>query len=119
MALSERAIKWLLFTAMFLTVPVLYFMFVIGGFVPLWTILVLTLVAPLSFVHVMLYAPVFYLVSILLAKGLMRMPNSQRTIAFVTICALLIGVTFLPIYGVSHGKPQYQTLYRMTLDLWK
>ena len=104
---------------MFLTVPVPYFMFVIGGFLPLGTILVLTLAVPVSFVHVVLYAPIFYLVSKLLTKGLMLMPSSRRTIALISIHALLMSITFLPIYGVSHGSTEYQTLYRATSDLWK
>ena len=64
MELTERKITWMLFTMMFLTVPVSYFIFLAGGLLPLVSIAVLGFDgAPfglISVAHMIVYCPLLY-----------------------------------------------------------
>ena len=109
MELTERKIKWIVFAMMFLTFPVLYFVLYSGGVLPLVSIAAMGFdnwaFGLVSFVHMVVYCPVFYFLSWAVSKRLGAVPERARTIRVAVLCGLLFGVTFLPVYLVPFSSP--------------
>lgn len=118
--MSESKIKWLLFFTMAATVPVLYYLFVVGGFLPLLMILISTLLAPNAFlfhsVHILIYGPIFYFIAAVVAKKLFRLAPKQRELGLVGTIAVFLGIGFLPIYGAGHGSIEPANLYSLYVE---
>ena len=90
MILSEGKIKWILSTLMVVTLPVLYFAFLMGGWLSLLSIAAMGLgnaiFGMISVAHLLVYVPIFYFVCRALARRLASMPERARTIIFVGLC---------------------------------
>jgi len=126
--MSYRAIKWIIFWALFLTVPSMLFMvqaviflpaiFFIGGlFVSLSKIPQQGISEPIIFVvflgaHLLVYFAVYYIISILLAKAVSRIRSiNLRHITVFSILICLGILTLLPIYGGGgHGPIRWGSL---------
>src|SRR2546427_12297780 len=82
--ISLRTMQWTLFAAMSATVPLLFFAFVVGGFLPLLFIALAVLMSPdymwwlLGGIHLAVYGPILFLASRLVAKFLLGRPESQQ-----------------------------------------
>ncbi len=116
--MSENTIKWILFCLMFVTVPVLYFMFVIGGFLPLIAIVAASFGGEWGFalfnaVHVLIYGAVFYWIAKVVSKRLALLPQTWKVLGFATVSIALVTISFLPLYGVGHHPYQPVNLYRL------
>ena len=99
---SERVIHWLLFLLMAATLPVLYFMFVIAGFLPLVEIARMMGEGVWGFklfngIHLLVYGTIFYFVARFIARRLTRLSGPGQLIGVALISGLLVGVSFLPI----------------------
>ena len=90
------------------TVPVLYFMFVIAGFLPLIEIVRLLRQGPWGFqlfnaIHLLVYGTIFYFLARFIARRLVRLELPWRVTGVAAIAAAMVAVSFLPIYGVGHS----------------
>ena len=119
MILSERKIKWILLTLMVMTVPVLYFAYLVGGWLSLITIAAMGLdnavFGMISAAHVLVYGPIFYFLCRALARRLASMPERARTIIFVGLCGFLFALAYVPVYLPPFGTPaKFRPLYDAT-----
>ena len=57
----------------------------------------------LFLVYLLLYGSVFYGVALLTAKLVGLLPPLSRSLLTVTLAAGIFGLTFLEVYGASHG----------------
>jgi len=115
---SENTIKWILFGLMGATVPVLYFMFVIGGFLPLIAIVAMSFTGTWGFalfnaIHVLIYGAAFYWIARVVSKKLAMLPRRWKVLGFATVSMALAAISFLPLYGVGHHEYQPVSLYRL------
>jgi hypothetical protein len=112
-------IKWLLFCLLATTVPVVYFMFVVGGFLPLIAIVVFTVrdnvwgARLFDALHLAVYAPLFYWLAKTLARWLSLLSPRWSFLGFVGIAIVLLAISFLPLYGVGHNQSPGVNLYRL------
>ena len=116
--MNENPIKWILFCLMCATVPVLYFMFVIGGFLPLIAIVAMSFTGTWGFalfnaIHVLLYGAAFYWIAKVVAKKIASLPGTSKVLGFATAFMALVTISFLPLYGVGHHEYQPVNLYRL------
>jgi hypothetical protein len=115
---SENTIKWILFGLMCATVPVLYFMFVIGGFLPLIAIVAMSFTGVWGFAlfnafHVLIYGAAFYWVAKVVSKKIASLPRTWEVLGFAATIIALVSISFLPLYGVGHHEYQPVSLYRL------
>ena len=109
--MSKESAKWLLFTVFFVTAPVPYFMFVVGGLLPLSAILYLDSTGVLGFklfntLHLLIYGPLLYLAAKLIARWLFSLSPPARTAGLVAFVVSFVVIAFAPIYGVGHSSYQ-------------
>jgi hypothetical protein len=100
------------------TVPVLYFMFVIGGFLPLIAIVAMSFTGEWGFVlinaiHVLIFGAAFYWIAKVVSRKIASLPRAWRVPGFVTVSIALVAISFLPLYGVGHNEYQPVSLYRL------
>jgi hypothetical protein len=115
---SETVMKWGLFCLMAATVPVLYYMFVIGGFLPLIAIVAFSFRGVWGFVlfnavHLLIYGALFYWVAAIVSRRLALLPRTLRFVGFASLSIALVAISFLPVYGVGHHESQSVDLYRL------
>jgi hypothetical protein len=115
---AATGIQWVLFGLMVTTVPVVYYMFVVGGFLPLIAIAAMSFHGVWGFVafnvvHLLIYGALFYWVAKVIAKRLALLPPTWRIVGFAAISAALVAISFLPLYGVGHHESQSVNLYRL------
>lgn len=116
--MNESAIKWVLFCLMAATVPVLYFMFVVGGFLPLIAIVALMFEGVWGFklfnaIHLVVYGLLFYWVAKVVSRRLSLLPRRWKILGFAGISVALVAISLLPVYGVGHNVFQFVNLYRL------
>lgn len=115
--MGERAIRWVIFGAMVVTFPALYFLFVIAGLLPLVYVAWLTRLDPSlwlpNVVHLVIWGAIFYGAAWLAAKGLVRTPQWARLAAVALIIGALAWVALQPIYGVGHSEYAGVSVYRL------
>ena len=109
--MSEKSAKWLLFVVFFVTAPVPYFMFVIGGLLPLSAILYLDSTGVLGFklfntLHLLIYGPLFYLAAKFIARWLFGLSSPTRIAGLVAFVVSFAAIAFAPIYGIGHSSYQ-------------
>ena len=109
--------RWVLFGAMVATFPAVYFLFVIGGFLPLIYVAWLTRLDPslwiANLVHLVVWGAIFYGVAWLAAKGLVRLPQWAGLSVFMVAIAALVWAAAQPIYGVGHSQYAGVSVYRL------
>lgn len=116
--MSASAIKWVLFGLMAATVPALYFMFVIGGFLPLIAIAAISFTGTWGFklfnaIHIVIYGLLFYWVAKLVSRRLSLLPRWWKNAGFAALSIALVSISFLPLYGVGHNVFQFVNLYQL------
>lgn len=115
--MSERAMRWLLFGAMVVTFPAVYFLFVIAGLLPLIYVAWLAWLDPslwiANLVHLVLWGAIFYGAAWLVAKGLSRVPPWARWSALALAIGALVWTAAQPIYGVGHSQYAGVSVYRL------
>jgi hypothetical protein len=114
--MTLRTMQWALFAAMAATVPLLFFAFVVGGFLPL-LIIALTLTDPavllLGGIHLAVYVPILFLTSRLIAKFILARPEHQRRYVFGGLIGALLLLGLAPLYGASHGQIAFSNVYQI------
>ncbi len=115
--MTAKRMKWVLFCLMVATVPVLYYMFVIDGYLSLLAIVALSFRGVWGFVlfnvvHLLIYGALFYWMATVISKRLARLSRTWRLVSFGSISAALVAISFLPVYGVGHHESQPVNLYR-------
>jgi len=115
---DEKTMKWVLFCLMAATVPVIYFMFVVGGLLPLIAILAMSFTGVWGFklfnaVHLAIYAPVFYWIAKIVSRRLSALSQRSKFALFVGISIVLVASSFLPLYSLGHNESQSVNLYRL------
>jgi hypothetical protein len=111
-------IKWVLFCLMACTVPVLYYMFVIGGFLPLIAIVALCFRGVWGFVlfnviHLAIYGALFYWLARFISRRLALLSDGWRIAGFAALSSALVAIAFLPVYGIGHHESQSMNLYQL------
>jgi hypothetical protein len=119
---SENVMKWGLFCLMAATVPVLYYMFVVGGYLPLIAIVALSFRGVWGFVlfnavHLLIYGALFYWVAKAVARRLALLPHMWSLLGFASLSIALVAISFLPLYGIGHHESQSVDLYRLLTGL--
>lgn len=126
MCLSQTCMHWLLFVAMAFTVPTFYLLFVVGGWVPYVGLIVIvlrdiTVPASLFFlvgvVHLTVYGWLLFAVAGCVARGLSRKDLQMRKILLLTILAMLLFISLIPLYGLGHGGRELHTAYGALMNL--
>jgi hypothetical protein len=117
-AVRDKHIKWVLFCLMVTTVPVLYYMFVIGGYLPLIAIVAVSFTGVWGFVlfnavHLLIYGALFYWIAKVISKRLALLSRRWRLAGFAGISTVLVAISFLPVYGAGHHEYQAVNLYRL------
>ena len=103
--MSEKTIKWIIFTTLCSGMPIFVFAFVIAVLVPISGLPAVFLSDPgfatavLCIVHLAIYAPILYLIAWGASKVLARLPSITRSLFVAAIAAGLVSLTQLPIYG--------------------
>ena len=104
-------------------VPVIYFMFVVAGFLPLLAVFLIAVnntgswaVILISAVHCVIYAAIFYFVSSAGSHRLGRLSPSQRNRKLSVIVGSLLLIGALPIYGGGHGRFEWKNIYQIYLN---
>ena len=115
---DEKTMKWVLFCLMAATVPLIYFMFVVGGLLPLIAIMAMSFSGVWGFkafnaVHLALYAPVLYWIAKILSRRLSSLSQRSKVVLFVGISIVLVASSFLPLYSLGHNESQSVNLYRL------
>jgi hypothetical protein len=133
--LKEPVIRWTVFMTLLLTVPALFFLFVVVMFTPavffyagilyvipkLFTGNIgesLSFIALLS-IHALVYSLIYYLTAWLAAKLICLV---QRTVLRGALLTVLVGslfaVTRLPVYGSGgHGPMHWKTLTELLTEI--
>lgn len=98
-------------------------MFVVAGFLPLLAVLVIasnnidswTLLL-ISVVHCLIYAAIFYLISLNRSRQLTKLAPPQRNKRLSVIIGTLLLIGVLPIYGGGHGRFEWKSAYQIYLN---
>lgn len=132
--MNYRSVKWIIFTALSLTVPTLFFLFVVVMFVPaIFFVAGIGYVIPKVFtsghfgeslgfiailgVHGLIYFGLYYGVSVILAKLISLIKwRLVKTCLVATICLGLVFLTQFPVYGGGGHGPTYQYTLSQLFD---
>lgn len=103
------------------TVPVLYYMFVIGGFLPLIAIVALSFLSFtgawgfvfFNLVHILIYGALLYWIAKVVSKQLARLSHKWKIVSVACISTALCGISLLPVYSAGHHESQAVNLYRL------
>jgi hypothetical protein len=136
--MNYRSIKWIIFTVLSLTVPTLFFLFVVVMFVPaIFFVAGVGYVIPKVFtsghfgeslgfiailgVHALIYFGLYYGVSVIVAKLISLIKGRLiRNSIVVAICSGLVFLTQFPVYGSGgHGPMYWYTLSQLFGELNK
>ncbi len=136
--MTYQSIKWIVFTALALTVPAVFFLVMVVMFMPaVFFVAGIGYVIPKLFaagsvgesmsfivimgVHALIYAALYYGLSVAIARAL-HLIRSQlaRVIAVAAVCLGLGSVTLFPVYGAGgHGPTRWFTLVEFLTDVNK
>ncbi len=111
--------QWTLFATMACTVPLLFFAFVVGGFLPLLFLALAVLQSPdsmwwlLGGIHLAVYSPILFLTSRLIAKLIFGRPEHQQRYLFGGLVGGLLLLGLVPLYGASHGSIAFRNVYQI------
>ena len=134
--MNYQSIKWIIFTALAMTVPAMLFLVMAVMFMPaVFFIAGIGYVIPklfaagsigesLSFivilgVHALVYTAIYYGISVAVAKliGLIK-SRAARWIAVVAVCLALGAIALFPVYGGGgHGPMYWYTLAGFLADV--
>ncbi len=124
--MSYRLMKWALFTVLFLTAPALLFLVQVVMFIPAIffaagilfmipkAVVSSSSMETLTFigifgVHLLIYAAIYMLISMVVAKLLSLIANSiTRIAAFALVCLGFASVALFPVYGGGGHGPSYR-----------
>ncbi|MDD5455347.1 MAG: hypothetical protein PHW62_07645 [Candidatus Ratteibacteria bacterium] len=118
MKLERTIIKWIFFGVMIFTVPVLFFVFAAGGFVPLIAIAVMTAgmlfyvfradhSSPLvldCLINLIIHGAILYFLASLLGKFVSLLPEKYKVAVVIMFVLFLLSLPFLPVYGISTAQ---------------
>ena len=116
--MNQSTTKWILFAAMVCTMPVLYFMFVVAGILPLIAIIRLSFTGEWGFklfnsLHLLVYGPILYLAAKYLTRWLFSLLPQRRALGLAVALALALLISLLPIYGIGHNHYEPVNLYQL------
>ena len=121
--MNYRSIKWIIFTVLSLTVPAMFFLFMVVMFIPaIFFVAGIGYVIPKIFVpghtgeslgfiailvvHALIYFGLYYGVSVLVAKVITLVKGRlMRNCIVVAICLGLVFLTQFPVYGGGGHSP--------------
>lgn len=100
------------------TMPVLYFMFVVAGVLPLVAIIRLSFTGEWGFklfnsLHLLVYGPILYLAAKYLTRWLFSLAPQRRALGVAMALALALLISLLPIYGIGHNRYDPVNLYHL------
>ena len=136
--MDYRSIKWIIFTGLSLTAPAILYLVMAVMFMPaIFFVAGIGYVIPIALspghtgesllfivilgIHALLYAGLYYVVSVLFAKAAMTI--KRRLVRNCIIAAFCIGLVFMtrfPIYGGGgHGPIRWHSLSKLLGDFNK
>jgi len=136
--MSLGSIKWIIFVALSLTVPAMFFLVQVVMFIPaIFFVAGMAVVIPKIFspghtteplwfmiflgAHALIYAVVYYVVAVLCAKAVIRIKG--KLARNVVLGIFFLGLLYLaqqPVYGSGgHGPMRWHTLIGLLADLNK
>ncbi len=137
-AINYRSIKWIIFTALFLTIPAMLFLGMAVMFMPaVFFVAGIGYVIPKLFrpghaneslgsiailgIHVLVYAGIYYGISVIVAKAITIIKN--RVARLCTIMALILSLVLMTqfrIYGSGgEGPIKWVSLTEILIDMNK
>lgn len=118
--IGERALSWILFAAMAVAVPVIYWLVVVGGFVPLLVIAIVTvrnlsldMLLAINAAHLLVFGTIFYVMARWISKRLTRLEPRRRNRMAAAIVAAMAILGLAPIYGAGHASIDWINLYQL------
>jgi hypothetical protein len=116
--MTQRALKWFIFAMLVVTVPVIFFLFMWVGILPVAGIIAVSatagnfLLAVVGLVHVALFGGIFYGISVLISRACADASERVR-LGVAAIIGIALGVvTLQPWYGRGEG---FHSLYYLLL----
>jgi hypothetical protein len=116
--MTQNTLKWFIFAMLVATVPVIFFLFVWVGFLPVAGIIAMSAtggdfpLAMVGLVHIALFGGVFYGISVLVSRVCADASQRVRLGVAVIIGIALGVVTLQPWYGIGRG---FHSLYYLLL----
>jgi hypothetical protein len=136
--MSLGSVKWIMFVALSLTVPAMFFLVQVVMFIPaVFLVAGMAVVVPKMFspghateslgfmiflgAHVLVYAGIYYVVSVLCARAVIRMKGRLgRAVVLGFFFSGLLYLTQQQLYGGGgHGPMRWYTLIGMLAELNK
>ena len=116
--MTQNALKWFMFAMLVATVPVIFYLFMWVGFLPVAGIIAISatagdvLLAIVGLGHVALFGGVFYGISVLVSRACAGASERVRLGVAAIIGISLAVVTLQPWYGIGRG---FHSLYYLLL----
>jgi hypothetical protein len=116
--MTQNALKWFIFAMLVATVPVIFYLFMWVGFLPVAGIIAISatagdfLLAIVGLLHIALFGGVFYGISVLVSRTCAGASERVR-LGVAAIIGIALGVvTLQPWYGSGDG---FHSLYYVVL----
>ncbi len=118
--------KWIIFSALCLSTPLFFFLFVAAGFMPPAFLLITALhpkMAIFSIPHAIIYIPLLYLASKKLANFSCSRDEKFRKVFLIAFSLTSMAIACIPIYGIKHHSTEpshnaYQTIIGTLIGAW-
>jgi hypothetical protein len=110
---------WLLFGLLATTVPLFFFLVVVGGFVPLIGIVALAVydgtIGMIVFcgIHLVVYGTPLYFAARFTTRWLYSLEPRWTIAGFLLVSAIAAGISFLPLYSLGHNASDGMNLYQL------
>ena len=118
--LTYKAAKWILFFGLAMVVPLFYYLFVIGGLLPLGGILLLTFCDAteggmifIDSVHLVVYGGLLYFLACKLTKRLFTLPGRFKLYGTSLLLIGLLYLGFVPMFGIGHHAVRVKDAYSL------
>lgn len=113
-------VRLVLFIGLAAFVPLVYYLAVVGGLLPLGAMLVIAIrnfpeptMLWFSAIHLVIYGALLYWLAGLLAHLLLKIAGERVWPATAVVLLLLAGVGALPVFGIAHGHIRWVNAYAL------
>lgn len=118
--MTHTCIRWTLFIGLAAFVPLLYYLAVVGGWLPYGGILLITIrnisdwsIVSFGLFHLVPYGVLLYWVAGVVTKFIERRASGHAWLATTAVLLLLAGIGALPIFGIAHGHIRWLNAYEL------
>lgn len=120
LGMQTRCIRWLIFLGLAAFLPLVYYIAVIGGFLPYGGIVLITIrnisnssLLLFGVFHLVPYGLMLYWLAGFIARVIARRAAGHVWLAATLVLLFLAGVGAMPIFGVAHGDIHWASAYEL------